>query len=87
MYGSIEYPQRMQEKLVIGYIDFEKWSGITNGTSHEIKAFIAYAQTYKLCLNYANVLMFQRQMRIVVNKHWRGYLDFRRAGSLILQLY
>ena len=26
-------------------------------------------------------------MRIVVNKQWRVYLDFGRAGSLSLQLY
>ena len=26
-------------------------------------------------------------MRIDVNKHWRVYLDFGRAGSLSLQLY
>ena len=26
-------------------------------------------------------------MRIVVNKHWRVYIDFGRAGSLYLQLY
>ena len=26
-------------------------------------------------------------MRIVVNKHWRVYLDFGRAASLYLQLY
>ena len=26
-------------------------------------------------------------MRIVVNIHWRVYLDFGRAGSLSLQLY
>ena len=26
-------------------------------------------------------------MRIVVNKHWRVYLDSGRAGSLYLQLY
>ena len=26
-------------------------------------------------------------MRIVVNKHWRVYLDFGRAGSVSLQLW
>ena len=26
-------------------------------------------------------------MRIDLNKHWQVYLDFRRAGSLSLQLY
>ena len=32
------------------------------------------------------LLCFQRKMRIVVNKHWRVYLDFGRAGSLNLLL-
>ena len=42
-----------------------------------------------MCL--ASILRYctfkDRCMRIVVNKEWRVYLDFGRAGSLSLQLY
>ena len=37
--------------------------------------------------NDSRLLMFQRSMRIHVNKNWRVYLDFGRAGCLSLQLY
>ena len=41
-------------------------------------------QNYMVC---NKTIVDLRSMRIVVNKHWRVYLDFGCAGSLSLQLY
>ena len=39
----------------------------------------------RTCFLKISVLMFQRQMRIVVNKHCRAYLVFGRTGNLSLR--
>ena len=69
-------------------------NAVTDYMSHSVQFHwgLHYLPKYFICLEYkkANIIVSKidaDEMRIVVNKHGLGYLDFGRAGSISWQLY